>query len=169
LLFANGDFFAVENIEIRQEDKNSLIAKQKALSKSLYVAFAKLLLDKFNVNAAKFRISEKQRNDCIYDYSIEHEKYSDSVYIAKISYRFSRLNVINTLRKNGVNVDDNTIENDEKQIKIAIDLAYFIDNYGNFKNLDYVFEKFTSEKIVLAIKNISIEDFEKLDIEYDAI
>jgi hypothetical protein len=168
--FSNAEeqFFCVENVEVKQSDKNALIAKQKALSKALRMAFSRLLSEELGVqeNSVTSSISENQISNCICDYSIEREKHSESIYIGKITYRFSKKQVASLLKKYNlkcVAIDDNkSIHN----IRVAVYTKDFIDNFDKMKEFDYFVEKFSGKKVVFLMRNGTVNDFRKLGIRY---
>ena len=81
-------------IEIEQKGENASVAKKEALEIALKFALKDAIADQLNCSEKLVDgISKKQIASCLYEYVVENEKYSDSIYIAKISYKFKRKNV----------------------------------------------------------------------------
>lgn len=118
-IFAYSPYFEISDIEVKQTARDSLSAKQAALSISLRKAFAEMLATEFRDAKINLHgISEKRLQKCIFDYSIEYEKTSDSVYIGRFTYRFSKKEVVDFLRERGIKVDAKKIL--AQDIKIAV-------------------------------------------------
>ncbi|MCR5225295.1 MAG: hypothetical protein K6C34_04395 [Alphaproteobacteria bacterium] len=162
-VMADSSFWEVENVEIKQEGQNSVVAKQRALSKSASSAFLKLFtseeLKKFAGYANKF--SDKQIQDCVYDYSIEEEKSSDSFYIGEFSYRFSKNRVVALLKKFGANI---SAQKSSKVVKIAIYKKDYLDHSNLISKSGSKVLSFSSEKVILEINDIN--KFKKFNITY---
>ncbi len=161
---ADSSFWEVGNVEIKQEGQNSFIAKQQALSKSARSAFLQLFkendeLKPFAICANRF--SERQIQDCVYDYSIENEKSSDSFYIAEFSYRFSKSKINERLRKFGANVKT---EKTSAVTKIAIYKKDYLKRLKLLSKIGAKVVSFSSEKVVLEIHDIN--RFKKLKFTY---
>lgn len=164
-VMADSSFWEVGNVEIKQEGQNSFVAKQRALSKSARSAFLQLFeendeLKSFSAYANRF--SERQIQDCVYDYSIENEKSSDSFYIAEFSYRFSKDKIAERLKRLGANIQ--TDENSSSCTKIAIYKKDYLNKFKRISKLHPKVLSFTEDKVVLEIRKIN--DFKKLKIVY---
>ncbi|MDR1375429.1 MAG: hypothetical protein LBJ45_01275 [Holosporaceae bacterium] len=164
---AEGDlFWEIHKVKIKQSDENSFYAKQKALANALRSAFRKLVVEKLNADSQiAEKISNAQIQECIYDYSIENEKYSDSFYIAELSYRFSREKVSLLLESRGVilNVPK---KNYSEKIKIVLRSRDFLQNIAMLRKLDFFVELFSGEKVVFSMDKKNIYAFRKLRIRY---
>jgi hypothetical protein len=159
---------SVENIEIKQKGKNSLIAKQVALQTAIDRAFYKLLTDKLNIsNAENLHILKQEINDCLYDYSIEQEKYSESVYIAELSCRFDKKHMAKLFCKYGIVCPEMTLEStDSKNAEIVVRTDDFIANFQELKKFNCFVKRFSGEKVIFMIRVNAISDFRKLHIKY---
>jgi hypothetical protein len=166
--FAEDGFFCVDNIEVKQNGENSLVAKQKALSIASRKAFFKLLGGEFGISDAKsLEISESQINECLYDYSIEQEKHSERVYIAELSYRFNKKQTVQLLKKYGIDCSNVVTETENtKNVKIIVRMNDFVTNYGELKKLDYSIEQFSGEKVIFVINKDDVNNFKKIGIKY---
>lgn len=169
LLLAVSDVFAgyyyeIREIETKQEGQNPLAAKQTALVKSARRAFDKLVSAEFNESTID-GVSDKQIQDCIYDYSIENEKYSDSFYIAKFSYRFSKKKVLALLKIYGIDsgAEETVLPN---EIKIVIYTKDFIRYYEDLKELKIQVERFSGESTFIKIERNNIKKIRELRIKY---
>lgn len=152
---------ATDSIEIKQQSKNSLLAKEQALSIAMRKAFADLLKNRLEISETLPHFSEKEISDCVYDCSIENEKHSESTYICEVTYRFDESKVADLLNKHGIPYK--TEKKPASNTKIAI---YTDDFIKNSNKLDCVVEKFSSERVILTIKDFDIEEFKKLGIRY---
>lgn len=119
VVFADGPCFEISDIEVKQTARDSLSAKQAALSISLRKAFAEMLATEFRTVKINLKgVSAKCLQKCIFDYSIEYEKTSDSVYIGRFTYRFSKREVVNFLRERGIKVDAKKILAQDTKVAI---------------------------------------------------
>lgn len=155
---------ATDSIEIKQQSKNSLLAKEQALSIAMRRAFSDLLKNRLEISDNLPTFSEKEISDCVYDCSIEHEKHSESTYICEVIYRFDKNKLSSLLNKHGISykAEKETVSS----LRIAIYTDDFIKNSDRLNNLNCAVEKFSSEKVILTIKNQDIEEFKKLGIRY---
>lgn len=160
-------FFFVENLDIRRQNTDPLRAKREALKDSLREAFLRVLFknfDKFN----DINFTDDEISSCLYDYSIKAEKYSDSFYIASISYRFNKEIIAELLQKDKSKISYPQ-KKYEKFIRVAIYITDFIENYKVIKKTNYRVEKFSNNFIVLILKDSEISLFRKLSIKYAEI
>jgi len=160
--FADLRYFEIRDMEIKEEGKNSLAAKQKALIKTARSAFKKIL-DK-DKSAIVSSISDRQIQNCIYDYSIDQEKFSDSVYIGRISYRFSKKKVASLLSPLGIKIE--LEEEPNNFIKLAIYMQDFMVNIKKLRELKIIVERFSSEKMIFRIEKNRVDQFRQLNVKY---
>jgi hypothetical protein len=162
---ADSKYFEIPDIEVKQNGSNPWIAKQKALSKSMLSAFEKIIeaaLKKKTQTAGSIPL--QQIRSCLYDYSIDQEKFSDSVYIARISYRFLKKKVAFLLRSYGITI--NFEDEDEKMTKLAVYLSDFVTHARKMHDMKVDVEKFSDERVVFRISKERLKDFYNLHIRY---
>lgn len=165
-IFAYADavgILAANSIEVKRQSRNSLHAKEQALSSALRKAFAESLRKQLGVSKQLPNFSEREIGDCVYDCSIEKEKYSECMYICEVIYRFDESKVLSLLRKYGIAYKSTNVAPVVKNLRLAI---YTDDFLNNFNRLFCRVEKFSSERVIISIQNCSIEDFAKLGIRY---
>ncbi|MDR1236590.1 MAG: hypothetical protein LBJ96_06330 [Holosporaceae bacterium] len=162
---ASSKYFEIRDIEVKQSGKNSLIAKQKALSQAMLSAFRKVVKNNCGKEiSVADSISAQAIKNCIYDYSIDQEKSSDSVYIGKFSYRFLKKKVAALLLKHGIKID---FEDEERNVvKLAVYLEDFLQHTKELYNLKIDVENFSDERVVFCINKNSLKDFRRLRIKY---
>jgi hypothetical protein len=159
-------FFEIHEIRVKQSDKNSFSAKQNALLKAAKLAFLKLAKKKLNLDA---QIVEKVPNnkiqECIYDYSIENEKYSDSFYIAELSYRFSREKISLLLKDYGVilEVPENSTP---EEITIVLRTSDFLQSEIKLRELEPLVKSFSSDRVIFNMDRKNMDAFRALRIRY---
>lgn len=173
------EILATDSVEVKQSGRNSLVAKEKALSIAARKAFTSLLRDHETdlvdpedesgrvaavLPLKDLTFSDREISDCVYDYSIENEKRSESVYICEVRYRFDSKQVVLLLQKHGVKCRSNGLEN--SNIKVVIYTEDFIRNSSRLYTKNCVVQKYSSEYVVLFIKNCTKEDFEKFGLRY---
>lgn len=158
------EILATDSIEIKQQSKNSLLAKEQALSIAMRRAFSDLLKNRLEISDNLPTFSEKEISDCVYDCSIEHEKYSESTYICEVIYRFDENKLSSLLKKHGISYKAE--KEKVSSLRIAIYTDNFIKNSDRLNKLNCAVEKFSSEHVILIIKNQDIEEFKKLGIRY---
>lgn len=167
-----GRILSAESIEIKRKSENSLKAKESALSAALQKAFFRILVNRFGISDAKDNaqinsISQKEMSNCVYDYSIENEKRSESIYICEIIYRFDEDKVINLLQKHGViSILDRKNKSEFGDINVAFYTDDFIRSNDRFAEMQYVIKRFSSEYVVVTIKNCTIEDVRRFGLPY---
>jgi hypothetical protein len=153
-----------KNVKVKQEGRNSLEAKQTALRLANRLAFSKVLNMELKAIGS---ISDGEIQNCIYDYSIEREKFSASVYIGEFFHRFSKSRVSSLLKSRGIHVD---FQNEEDNVvKLAVYLKDFIRQNNELNKLKVIVEKFSDTKVVFSINRKYIDDFRKLRIKYAQI
>lgn len=183
------EILATDSIQIKQIGRNSLIAKEKALTIAARKAFSSLLSEHKadliyekeingraldgadhqkpeNIqNSDTSILSDQEISNCIYDYSIENEKYSKSVYICEVRYRFDVGRVIFFLTKHGIECRSNEMDRD-LGIKVAVFTRDFIKNIRKLREKDWVIQKYSSEYVVIFIRNCTKKEFENLGLRY---
>ena len=170
LVFADSGYFVVDEIEVKQKDKNSLLAKQKALSKTPRLAFSKLISEELNLGEKVVSLmSDKQISDCIYDYSIEHEKHSDSFYIAELSYRFDKTSVSELLKKHGIKCNIVDEKQNKQSVKLAISIRDYVSRFVDLKTINHSVRTFSGEIVTFTMHKDSLNEFRKLGVRYVVI
>lgn len=142
--FGVSDYLEVNEVTVKTFAKNSFSAKQKAISLSAEQAFDKLIDINFpEANNLKGKLSADQIQKCIYDYSIEQEKFSGKVYIGEFSIRFEEEKVLNLLHSHGI------LESERKLIrsKIAVYMEDYLSNPIIFKDVSVFL--FSQKRIIL--------------------
>ena len=123
--------FEVNGVTEKATDRNSLVAKQKALSGSMSRAFNRLLDSYFpEAESLKNKVPEEKIQDCIYDYSIDQEKFSGKAYIAKFSFRFLKDAVQKILRSHNIAGHE---ERKSETLAVAIYTQDYLNNYDQLK------------------------------------
>ena len=151
-------------VEIEQKGDNPSVAKDKAIKIASRFAFEDALASQLDCNAKITSITDNQISNCLYEYVIEDEKYSASIYIAKITYRFNYHLVAGLLRNHGINFSEKVVEKSEKpqkknvqKQKILMKTDDFMSSVSIKSNLEYRIEKIAKKRIILNA------DTEKLD------
>jgi hypothetical protein len=163
-VFADSEYFEIKDVEVKQESKNSLVAKEEALRKAARLAFKEIIESEAKPLSVE-SVSDHKIQDCVYDYSIEQEKFSESFYIGRISYRFSKHRVASLLKSFGLDADFGKNEN-EKFVRLAIHPKAFLYCANELKKLKVVVERFSNERVVFRIDKELIGDFRKLGVKY---
>lgn len=155
----------VNGVTAKATDRNSLAAKQKALSGSTNRAFNRLLDSYFpEAVSLKNKIQEEKIQDCIYDYSIDQEKFSGKTYIAKFSFRFSKEAVQRILRNH------NIIGHEEKKSETDIVAIYTQDYLNNYERLkEYKVVLFSPRRMVLEVPATALTDLFDLQLAFEKI
>ncbi len=132
-VFAEDSYLEVAGIGSRASDSNSLAAKSIVFSNALNRAFGRILQNYFpEVESLVEEVSEKDIQDCLYDYSIDQEKFSGTTYIARFSFRFSKDAVTRFLRH------QNLIDREEKNSGAEMVAIYTQDYFSKYDQLkDY--------------------------------
>jgi hypothetical protein len=163
-ILADSGYFDVKDIEVKQRESNSLIAKQNALRQATNLAFKKMIQTELDQNFPSINsISNPQIQDCIYEYSIDQEKFSDSVYIGKISYRFSKNKVMALLKSYGLEIKP---EDKVKIVRLSVYLKDFLIHEKKLREMKVIIEKFSDNKIIFSINGEHIKRFRRLRIKY---
>lgn len=146
-VFADDSYLEVSGVTVKMTAKDSLTAKQRAVSTSYHKAFGKLIASYFpDAKSVQNKVSEKAIQDCVYDYSIDQEKFSGKVYIAQFSFRFDRDKVLRVLR--GYN-----IESTEYRKSSSVDIAVYTQDYLDFYSQlrQYRVILFSPKRIILKV------------------
>lgn len=169
-IFADSGYFVVENIEVKQKDRNSLLAKQRALSVASRMAFAKVISQELNLDESVMdSISDNKIANCIYDYSIENEKHSDSFYIAELSYRFDKSLVGALLKKSGIKCDIENEKQDKQNIELVVRIEDYILKSNDLRRISHSVSSFSAEIVTFIIHKTSFVEFRKLGVRYAVI
>ena len=71
-VFADDSYLEVSGVTVKMTAKNSLTAKQRAVSTSYHKAFGKMLASYFpDAKMIQSKVSEETIQNCVYDYSID--------------------------------------------------------------------------------------------------
>lgn len=173
-----GEVLATNSVKIKRSGRNSLIAKEKALSVAARRAFSSLLHDHVadfvdlgdeleTTSAPMLKdsiFSDREISNCVYDYSIENEKHSEFIYICEVRYRFDSKRVVSLLRKHGLKC--RLDEPNNSSIRVAVYTRDFILNSSNIYTKSCVVQKYSSDYVILLIRNCTKEEFEKLGLRY---
>lgn len=147
-LFA-GRYFIGDNVEVRVQAKNSFIAQQQAQSQALVKAFSKMLSSEFSgyfIDSRRFTTSEIL--SCVYDYSIDREKYSGKVFIGRFSFRFSQNKVESLLQKHGFEIKSSR---DIIRVRLVALRNEFIKNRELMTKNEATIIKFNTDKVVFEL------------------
>ncbi len=154
-VFAEDSYLEVNGITSKASSKNSLVAKQLVFSDSLSRAFGKMLHSYFpEVEFLPEKIQEKDIQHCLYDYSIDQEKFSGKTYIAKFSFRFSKDAVVKILKRLNLVESENKKSDAET---IAIYTQDYLNSYDQLK--DYKVLLFSPERMILEIPVSELKNF----------
>ncbi len=144
---ADASYLEVNGVTTRITDRNSLVAKQRALSNSTNRAFHRLLDSYFpEAVSLKGKIREDKIQDCVYDYSVDQEKFSGKTYIAKFSFRFSKEAVQKILRSHNISSFE------EKKSEKSNVVVYTQDYLNHYKQLkEYKVVLFSPKRLILEV------------------
>lgn len=155
----------VNGVTVKVTDRNSLAAKQKALSNSINRAWNRMLDSYFpEAVSLKNQLTEEKIQDCIYDYSVDQEKFSGKTYIAKFSFRFSKESVQKILRNH------NIVGYEEKKSDantVAIYTQDYVNNYEKFKDCKVVL--FSPKRMILEIPAESWPNLINLRLAFEKV
>lgn len=157
-------YYEVSDIEVKQVDDDGNKAKQKALGVSIKKAFDTLLSNEFpqiRVTSADFTVNHIQNS--VYDYAIDFEKVSDTVYIGRFTYRFFRDKVIELLRSAGYQVQVNVANS---RVKVAFHRCDYIEHIKELSKYDIKIQEFDEIRVVGTVDADVIQMFNKLSIRY---
>lgn len=160
--FAESSNLKVCDVGIKQAGQNSLIAKQKALHNSARKAFDRVINRDFREFSSYAEyVSTQQIQNCIYDYSIKHEKFSNSFYIADFSYRFSADKIAEALNRFGANIKR---VSHGKFVYVGIYRDDFVNNADALQQIEVEVVRFSSVRVVLKV--FDLDKFKQLNIDY---
>jgi hypothetical protein len=180
-LYADDGCFSVRYVEVKQKANDAVSAKAKALAGAFRFAFQELLQDQLQMNARDAEsisraISPERISDCVYDYSVEHEKYSDSYYIAQLSCRFSKKNVAILLESQGVQTKKIVEENSTadagsrrevgEPVSLIVYLDDFICHFQKLNKLGCKVAMFSPQMVAFVLNSDSLDEFRELGIKY---
>ena len=154
-VFAEDSYLEVNGVTSKATGVNSLAAKQSVFSNALNRAFGRMLENYFpEVSALQEKIEEKVIQDCVYDYSIDQEKFSGRTYIARFSFRFSKKAVKKLLLSRNMLAQ----ERRESEAKIvAIYAQDYLQKYDQLKNYKVIM--FSPKKVILEISESESKNF----------
>jgi hypothetical protein len=167
-VLADSRYFEIDDVEIKQKGANSLAAKQEALRKSARAAFEKA------ISAEAKRLpagsaSDREIQDCVYDYSIEQEKISASFYVGRFSYRFLKDKIAAFLKSRGAVVGFEVEESKGEKVKLAVYREDFINRANELKKLKIAVEEFSNQRVVFKINKNRVPNFQELRIKYASL
>ncbi|MDR1551700.1 MAG: hypothetical protein LBS14_03420 [Holosporaceae bacterium] len=169
-LYVEAESFVVEVVEVKECGKNSLEAKQTALSRAYVLAFRQAMAGWVGLTAARTGISWRQAKNCLYDYSIDQEKSSDSCYIARVTCRFHRKKMAVELDRLGISdVLRDEAEEDRSCMKMAVYLNDFLKMERELKKLNILVVSFTNWRVIFSITRKNFEEFCRLQLRYAPI
>ena len=146
-VLAKGSYLEISGVTTKEVGKDSLAAKQKALSNSTNKAFNRLLDSYFpEAVSLKNSIRGSEIQDCVYDYSIDQEKFSGKTYIARFSFRFSKKAVKKILKNHNISSHE---ERKSKTNTVALHTQDYLDNYAQLRGYKVIL--FSPRRIVLEI------------------
>jgi hypothetical protein len=151
----------IEDVEVKQEGKDPFVAKQMAMKAAARIAFQRLLekLELKNITTVK----DEQIANCIHEYSLEREKYSDSFYIVNVSYTFNQDYVAELLTK--VGLECSMLRHKKSSLMIAVYLKDYIKHIHEIKKLRHKVDRFSGNIVLMKLAS-SLSSFKKLGIRY---
>lgn len=162
-VLAEDSYLEVNGVTTRATGSNSLVAKQKALSNSTNRAFNQMLDSYFpEAVSLKNRIRERKIQNCVYDYSVDQEKFSGKTYIAKFSFRFSKEAVQKILREYKIAGHE---EKKSKKTTVAIYTRDYLNNYGRLRDCKVVL--FSPKRMILEIPANELSSLTDYNIAFE--
>lgn len=154
-VFADDSYLEINGITSKASSVNSLAAKQSVFSNALNRAFGRMLSTYFpKARSLEGEVQEKTIQDCLYDYSIDQEKFSGRTYIARFSFRFSKKTVQKLLRKH--NLLDQEEARSESEI-VAVHTQDYLSKYDQLK--EYKVVLFSPKRIILEVPEADLKTF----------
>lgn len=154
-VFADDSYLEINGVTSKASSANSLAAKQSVFSNALNRAFGRMLSIYFpKARSLEGEVQEKTIQDCLYDYSIDQEKFSGKTYIARFSFRFSKKTVQKLLRKHNL-LDQKEVRSESETI--AIHTQDYLSKYDQLK--EYKVVLFSPKRIVLEIFKTDLKPF----------
>lgn len=163
-IYSDVPYYEISDIEVKQVDINGYKAKQKALDTSIKKAFDSLLSTEFpqiNTTSANFTVNNLQSS--IYDYAIDFEKISDTVYVGRFTYRFKRDGVVQLLRNAGHNVQ---IATTSDRVRVAFPRSDYVANIKELRKFHMHIQEFDEMRVVCIIDAKLVNSLDKLSIRY---
>jgi hypothetical protein len=167
---AYGDFSAAADgamaiaarpISVRQQGKNSLEAKEKAVARAVRAAFYQMLRENYHLSQNDVgKLSLEQINRCISDYSVEQEKQSESYYMARLAYKFDRIAVKNLLLAK--NLWQDLDESGSAEVSatglrschyLSLPTSTFLARHSFFEKIEYNVLEFSGKTVVLKVQS----------------
>lgn len=155
---AMGDgYFSVTDVEVRVQAKNSFVAQQEAQNSAMLKAFSKVLQKEFSNLSADIssRFTDQEISSCLCDYSIDKEKFSQTVFVGKFSFRFHRDRVALLLKKHGFDIPLNQYT--EKATSYVVLRSVFEQHPYLFWENGAKLKKINSEKVVFSMDKKNAE------------
>ncbi len=161
-VFAEDSYLEVVGIASKASSANSLVAKSIVFSNALNRAFGRVLRNYFpEAKPLEDEVSEKDIQDCLYDYSIDREKFSGTTYIARFSFRFSKDAVTKMLRRR------NAIESKKEKFgaeMVAVYTQDYLDKYDLLK--DYKVIVASPKRVIFEIPTEKLRPFLDSKVAY---
>lgn len=154
-------FYGVSGIEVRVHASNAVDGKEKAQSESIKLAFAQLISDHYNdFGVDVSQVLERDIWECVYDFSIEKEKYSSAIYIGRFVYRFDDNKVKNLIGKViGKQLDTKN----SNLVCFVADLSDFVNYLSRLKEIKI--DKFQHDRVMFYISADKVEKLKSLNIK----
>ncbi|MDR2681747.1 MAG: hypothetical protein LBB29_01720 [Holosporaceae bacterium] len=175
-LYGADKTLTIKKVNVRQKGENSVEAKEKALFKASRLSFAKILKDHFGLDKkVADSMTSQQISECISGYSVQHEKQSDSYYIAELSYKFDRESIENLLTTQGLLQRSSDVSKGGKNgkksndIVLLLSLNDFMGNIHQLKHTKYKVHKFSNAVVELSMGILYLNDIKTLGITYVVI
>ena len=161
-VFAEDSYLEVRGIASKASAGDSLTAKSVVFSNALNRAFGRMLRNYFpEARPLDDEVPEKNIQDCLYDYSIDQEKFSGTTYIARFSFRFSKDAVTKLLRQH------NAIETEKVKSDAELIAIYTQDYSAKYDLLkDYKVVVFSPKRMILEIPSIELKSFLDSKVAY---
>lgn len=164
-VFAEDSYLEINGVTSKASSANSLAAKHSVFSNALNRAFGRMLNTYFpKVRSLEGEVQEKTIQDCLYDYSIDQEKFSGRTYIARFSFRFSEKAVKKLLRKHNL-IDRKEIRSESETV--AVYTQDYLNRYDQLK--EYKVILFSPKRIVLEIPEADLKTFLNSNVAFAKI
>ncbi|MDR2268318.1 MAG: hypothetical protein LBD81_02610 [Holosporaceae bacterium] len=158
----SGDIITAKPVSVKQNGENSFEAKQKATDRAARLAFFQVLKENYNLSRETIgKLSSEQIKQCISGCSIEQEKQSESFYIARLAYRFTREMVESLLESKGLGqrlrqTEAATVYPVSAQNSCYLELptSTFIAYRESLEKIGYSVLEFSSKRTVIMIKSV---------------
>jgi hypothetical protein len=158
----NGDdIITAKPVSVKQNGKNSFEAKQKAIDRAARLAFFNVLKENYDLSREAIgKLSGEQISQCISGCSMEQEKQSESYYIARLAYRFSREMVEHLLESKGLGQRLHQTATTAYPISaqngccLELPMSTFIAHREALGKADYSVLEFSSNRVTLRMKSM---------------